>query len=53
MIIHQLLLKNVKNWKEDFISKNSNADDKQVNKAWLEHYKEISKRSGEWVTIEN
>ena len=40
-------------WKEDFISKNSNADDKQVNKAWLEHYKEISKRSGEWVTIEN
>ena len=39
-------------WKDDFMSKNTNADDKQVNKAWMDHYKKISKNGGEWLTIE-
>ncbi len=40
-------------WIEDYKAKNSDTSDEQVKNAWKEHYREISRRKGEWVTIEN
>jgi len=39
-------------WIEDYKAKNKEASEKQVKKAWKEHYKYITKRKGEWITIE-
>ncbi|MCR5285513.1 MAG: hypothetical protein K6D95_07935 [Treponema sp.] len=39
-------------WTEDYKSKNPDANDKQVKSAWKTHYDEITKRKGEWTTIE-
>ena len=40
-------------WLEDFKNKNPDANDKEIKNAWKNHYKDITKRKGEWITIEN